>query len=66
MVGILTLRLTDHLVLSSHIVLVIRPVAGTFGAPVLTTGTRIGRPGTARPMQASTTDHLLPKPVRAR
>jgi hypothetical protein len=39
-----------------------RPVADASGAPVLRDQGPIGRPGTARPMQALTSDYLLPKP----
>src|SRR5918999_2162046 len=39
-------------------------VADASGAPVLRDQGPIGRPGTARPMQASTVDHLLAKSDR--
>jgi hypothetical protein len=42
-----------------------RPVAGASGAPVLRDQGPIGRPGTARPMQALPTDLLLREPGRA-
>jgi hypothetical protein len=41
-----------------------RLVADAIGAPVLRNQGPIGRPGTARPMQASTNRPLLPKPDR--